>query len=174
MATVAVSSLVVSCGTPNHTDRTGSLAWRPCGQIECTTLSVPLDWSHPNTGLVTLRLARRPASGQRTAVLLTNPGGPGGSGVELVQQSADAFDSSVLAQFDIVSWDPRGVAASTAAACGAHLDYFYEVDRTDTDAATAAAINRSSSLDFIFITLRTLESLGAPPKDIDIAEMLIV
>jgi pimeloyl-ACP methyl ester carboxylesterase len=73
------------------------------------------------------------------AVLFTNPGGPGGSGVELVQQSAGAFDASVLDRFDIVSWDPRGVAASTPAACGTHLDYFYAVDRTDTDAATAAA-----------------------------------
>ncbi|HTD50858.1 MAG TPA: alpha/beta fold hydrolase, partial [Acidimicrobiia bacterium] len=139
VAAVAVSSMVVSCGTSNHADRTGSLVWHPCGQIECTTLSVPLDWSHPSGGLVSLRLARRPASGRRVAVLFTNPGGPGGSGVELVQQSAGAFDASVLDRFDIVSWDPRGVAASTPAACGTHLDYFYAVDRTDTDAATAAA-----------------------------------
>jgi len=136
---VAVSSLVVSCGTANHEDRTGSLIWHPCGGIECATLSVPLDWSHPNAGLVTLRLARHPSNGPRAAVLFTNPGGPGGSGVQLVQQAADAFDASVLARFDIVSWDPRGVAASTPASCGTHLDYFYEVDRNDTDPTTAAA-----------------------------------
>jgi pimeloyl-ACP methyl ester carboxylesterase len=72
-------------------------------------------------------------------VLLTNPGGPGGSGIELVQQARDIFDQSVLDQFDIVSWDPRGVGASTSVNCGDDLDSFYAVDRTRADAATARA-----------------------------------
>ena len=72
-------------------------------------------------------------------MLLTNPGGPGGSGIELVQQAGDIFDQSVLDQFDIVSWDPRGVGASTSVNCGDDLDSFYAVDRTRADAATARA-----------------------------------
>ncbi|MGO9873578.1 MAG: alpha/beta hydrolase [Acidimicrobiia bacterium] len=138
VATVVLSGLLVSCGTSNVADRTGALVWHGCGGIECTTLSVPLDWSHPNAARITLSLARRPASGRREGVLLTNPGGPGGSGVQLVQQATDAFDPSILDRFDIVSWDPRGVGASAPAECGSRLDYFYEVDRDDTDSATAA------------------------------------
>ncbi len=85
LAVVLVSGLLVSCGTSTFTDRTGSLVWHRCGGIECTTLSVPLDWSRPAAGRITLSLARRPADGHRTGVLLTNPGGPGGSGIQLVQ-----------------------------------------------------------------------------------------
>jgi pimeloyl-ACP methyl ester carboxylesterase len=140
LATMAVvCGLLVSCGSSNATERTGSLIWHGCGGIECTTLSVPLDWSHPGAGRITLSLARRPAGGHREGVLLTNPGGPGGSGIQLVQQASEAFDSSVLDRFDIVSWDPRGVGASAPAGCGTHLDYFYEVDRNGTDADTAKA-----------------------------------
>ena len=127
---VLVSGLLVSCGTSAFTDRTGSLVWRRCGGIECTTLSVPLDWSRPAAGRITLSLARRPADGHRIGrACSTNPGGPGGSGIELVQQAGDAFDRSILDRFDIVSWDPRGVGASAPAGCGPDLDYFYEVDR---------------------------------------------
>jgi pimeloyl-ACP methyl ester carboxylesterase len=171
-ATVVVSALVVSCGTSSVADRTGSLVWHQCGGIECTTLSVPLDWSHPNAGHLTLSLARRPANGPRVAVLLTNPGGPGGSGVQLVQQASDAFDASVLARFDIVSWDPRGVAASAPAECGTRLDYFYEVDRNASDAATAtanAAVSKRLVADCDRQSKRLLPYLSTPAtvRDMD-------
>jgi pimeloyl-ACP methyl ester carboxylesterase len=69
-------------------------------------------------------------------VLLTNPGGPGGSGVDLVRQADNLFGASVRDRFDIVSWDPRGVGASASVDCGDNLDYFYAVDRSNADAST--------------------------------------
>jgi len=69
-------------------------------------------------------------------VLLTNPGGPGGSGVDLVRHADDVFGASVRDRFDIVSWDPRGVGAGTSVDCGDKLDYFYAVDRSNADAST--------------------------------------
>ena len=134
-----MSGLLTSCATKPFSDRTGSLVWRRCGGVECTTLAVPLDWSHPGSGTIRLALARRPAGGHRIGVLLTNPGGPGASGTDLVHQAGDVFDGSVLDRFDIVSWDPRGVGGSAPAECGSKLDYFYEVDRSGTDTATANA-----------------------------------
>src|SRR5579862_604800 len=98
-----LSGVLASCATKPFSDRTGSLVWRRCGNIECTPLAVPLDWSNPSAGRLDLALARRPSGGHRIGVLLTNPGGPGGSGVQLVQQAGDVFDKSVLDRFDIVS-----------------------------------------------------------------------
>ena len=39
-----------------------------------------------------------------------NPGGPGGSGVELIQTSVDFISPILGPQFDIVSFDPRGMS----------------------------------------------------------------
>jgi pimeloyl-ACP methyl ester carboxylesterase len=39
-------------------------------------------------------------------------------------------------RFDIVSWDPRGVGAGTSVDCGDNLDYFYAVDRWNSDVST--------------------------------------
>jgi pimeloyl-ACP methyl ester carboxylesterase len=128
-----------ACSTSPRIERTGSILWRGCGDIECATLSVPLDRAHPNGRRIELSLARRPAAGKRRGVLFTNPGGPGGSGVELVQASDTVFDASVRDGFDIVSWDPRGVGASTHVNCKSDLDAFYAVDRSGADAATARA-----------------------------------
>jgi pimeloyl-ACP methyl ester carboxylesterase len=128
---------LASCATKPSIERTGVVLWRGCGAIECATLSVPLDRTHPNGRRITLALARRPADGRRLGVLLANPGGPGGSGIELLQHADEVFSKSVRDRFDIVSWDPRGVGASTAVDCGDDLDYFYSVNRTNAAASTA-------------------------------------
>ncbi|HEV7535634.1 MAG TPA: alpha/beta hydrolase [Acidimicrobiia bacterium] len=80
-------------------------------------MAVPLDWAHPGGAKIKLSLARRPADGHRLGVLLANPGGPGGSGIELVQQAGDFVNPSVRDRFDIVSWDPRGVERSAPVHC---------------------------------------------------------
>jgi len=130
---------LASCATKPTTERTGVVLWRGCGAIQCATLSVPLDRSHPAGRRITLALARRPADGRRLGVLLANPGGPGGSGIELLQHADEVFSKSVRDRFDIVSWDPRGVGASTAVDCGDDLDYFYSVNRSNASASTARA-----------------------------------
>jgi pimeloyl-ACP methyl ester carboxylesterase len=62
---------------------------------------------------------------RRIGSLFFNPGGPGGSGVgvlplylnEPTTPSPVMFPVSVRERFDIVSWDPRGVGASTSVRC---------------------------------------------------------
>lgn len=98
------------------------LQWRSCTGIRarCATLRVPLDWSAPSGPTVDLALAKLPATGgpgRRLGSVVTNPGGPGGSGVRFVTSSP--FDDEVAERFDQVSWDPRGVGRSTAVTCGA-------------------------------------------------------
>jgi pimeloyl-ACP methyl ester carboxylesterase len=120
-------------------EQTGSVMWQPCGNVECGQLSVPLDWKHPKGRHFTLALARLPASGKRIGVLFTNPGGPGVSGVDFLRDAGGAFPNEIRRQFDIVSWDPRGVGASAPVRCNDRLDAFYAVDREpDTKAEIAA------------------------------------
>ncbi|MEV6490925.1 alpha/beta hydrolase, partial [Actinoplanes sp. NPDC051633] len=69
---------------------------------------------------IELALTRLPATNpeRRIGSLFVNPGGPGNSGVEFVRATArDAYPADVLARFDIVGMDPRGVAASTPVRC---------------------------------------------------------
>ncbi|KAG5634520.1 hypothetical protein H0H81_001673 [Sphagnurus paluster] len=45
--------------------------------------------------------------------ILLNPGGPGGPGVDLVRSAGQLISQIVGPQFDILGFDPRGVARST-------------------------------------------------------------
>jgi pimeloyl-ACP methyl ester carboxylesterase len=107
------------------------LAWSGCGDgFECTTAAVPLDYNRPDDRTISLSLIRKPAGdpGRRIGSLFTNPGGPGGSGVDFVRNAAAAFDPEVQARFDIVGLDPRGVGTSTPLRCfpssGEQLAFF--------------------------------------------------
>ncbi len=74
-----------------------SVTWRKCGDLECASIDVPVDWSEPDGGTIALALARRPADdqGARVGSLLVNPGGPGGSGIDLVK-NVEGFASTKL------------------------------------------------------------------------------
>ena len=124
--------------------RTGSIEWTPCGEtIQCATLAVPLDRAHPAKGTINLALARRPASGERIGVLFTNPGGPGGSGVDFLRAADDEFPREIRDAFDLVSWDPRGVGQSAPVKCLPDLDAFYAIDR---DPSTPGGVNANVAM----------------------------
>ncbi|HVL98862.1 MAG TPA: alpha/beta hydrolase [Egibacteraceae bacterium] len=98
-----------------------TLVWTPCEEpFECSTLPVPRDYGQPDGPTVTLALIRlpAPAAARRIGSLVVNPGGPGGSGVDFVRQAGvETFPAELRARFDIVGFDPRGVAASEGIAC---------------------------------------------------------
>ncbi|MFI2909101.1 alpha/beta hydrolase [Streptomyces sp. PDY-4] len=89
----------------------------PGGDWQCATLRVPLDWSKPDGSTIGLALIRAKATGDdRLGSLLFNFGGPGGSGVSMMPSYA-ASVSKLRERYDLVSWDPRGVAASEGVRC---------------------------------------------------------
>ncbi|SFO14787.1 alpha/beta hydrolase fold [Actinomadura madurae] len=112
--------------------------WKGCGDdFQCTTVQVPLDYSKPSGAKVGISLIRLPAQDKsaRIGSLLTNPGGPGGSGIDFVRQAGRAFGDDLRRRFDIVGFDPRGVAASDPVRCndGPQLDAFFATDASPDD-----------------------------------------
>jgi pimeloyl-ACP methyl ester carboxylesterase len=100
-----------------------AISWKACDPpdsgLECARVAVPLDWDKPNGQQIELavirHLASRPA--ERIGSMFVNPGGPGASGVGLVQGLSDVLDTWGDGRFDVVSWDPRGTNDSTPVDC---------------------------------------------------------
>ncbi|MCH0564073.1 alpha/beta hydrolase [Streptomyces sp. MUM 2J] len=113
----------------------------PGGDWQCATLKVPLDWSKPGGETIGLALIREKArGGDRIGSLLFNFGGPGGSGVATMPAYASLV-SSLHERYDLVSWDPRGVAASHGVRCRSddRIQAAESIDATpDTPAEEAA------------------------------------
>ncbi|WP_132116774.1 alpha/beta hydrolase [Actinocrispum wychmicini] len=88
-------------------------------QFSCATYTVPLDYQHPRRETISLALMRRTANkaGQRIGSLFLNPGGPGGPGFDLPTVGGFIFQPAVLDRFDLIGFDPRGVARSTPLRC---------------------------------------------------------
>lgn len=102
-----------------------TISWGPCYRqsgfpFECGTLQVPLDYNGPSNATISIAVIRLPATdqGQRIGSLFLNPGGPGGSGFDFALFAAPyLYTDEVRAKFDIVGFDPRGIARSTALRC---------------------------------------------------------
>jgi pimeloyl-ACP methyl ester carboxylesterase len=96
------------------------LGWSGCApDRQCSTLVVPVDYTSPGGARIGIALRRRPASdpAHRIGSLILNPGGPGGSGIAALDQDLSLLPSSVLAHFDVIAFDPRGIGASEALRC---------------------------------------------------------
>lgn len=106
---------------------------------------MPIDYTKPRGATMNVAVIRKPASGISHGSLIVNPGGPGASGVDYVRGSASTF-SGVTSNFDLVSFDPRGVGQSKPIRCesGPQLDAFVAVDPMPDTPAEHAALVRSS------------------------------
>jgi pimeloyl-ACP methyl ester carboxylesterase len=124
------------------------LEWTDCGSgAKCASLTVPIDYDHPEGATTTINVLNKPARSSRARIgsLLVNPGGPGGSGIEYAKAADFIVGAPVRKAYDIVGFDPRGVASSHPIECvdPAQLDAWLAQDPTPDDAAEekqAAAI----------------------------------
>ena len=95
-----------------------ALRWRSCpGRSQCASLRLPEDYARPHGKRVRIALARLPARDRahRIGSLFVNFGGPGGTGVDTVEQVGPTLFSTLNGRFDIVGFDPRGVGRSRPA-----------------------------------------------------------
>ncbi|GAB2563134.1 alpha/beta hydrolase [Leucobacter ruminantium] len=92
-------------------------------EYECAMVEAPLDWNDPgNRETIELATVHISATGEKEPIgtLLSNPGGPGASGLDLAYglPTVQAF-APILEQYDMLGFDPRGIGRSTPAECEA-------------------------------------------------------
>jgi pimeloyl-ACP methyl ester carboxylesterase len=129
-----------------------TLAWSRCeGIFECALLTVPLDYTRPAGKTIELAVIRKQATDpqHRIGSLITNPGGPGGSGVDVIKHSYPSrpgapshFGPQLRAQFDVVGFDPRGVGRSAPIDCltDTELDRYTTLDPAPSTPAEVHAV----------------------------------
>ncbi|MGH9172007.1 MAG: alpha/beta hydrolase [Acidimicrobiales bacterium] len=131
------------------------LAWAACdGSFECASLVVPISYEHPSEGTIKVAVVELPSAGDpKTARdLVLNPGGPGVSGVNFLEQSWTAFPLALRQKFNLVSFDPRGVGSSEPVTCG-----------------TPASLRQWLAYDPVPTTPRQIDALTTEDKAFDAA-----
>ena len=117
--------------------------WTECGPgLDCATVEVPLEYTEPDGKQIPLAVTRHRATDpqQRIGSLFINPGGPGVPATEMVasidpDSATSPFSPDVVARFDVVGMDPRGVGESGGVRC-----------LTDEQRAEQAAEDRDPAL----------------------------
>jgi len=192
--------LLSSCATSNESATEDSIAknftslesyysqelvWTNCKddkKFQCAEIYVPIDYQNPGDASLTLALKKLPAkqSANKVGSLLINPGGPGGSGTDYVTYAEDAFGKRLMDSFDIIGFDPRGVAQSTPLDCltDQEVDEFIAFDGTpDNDeelkASLEISINLANSCESIANNLIAHVGTQEAARDMDIIRELV-
>ncbi|AOT59033.1 alpha/beta hydrolase [Streptomyces rubrolavendulae] len=91
---------------------------------DCAVMKAPLDYRKPEGRTIEVALIRRKATGpnaRRIGSLVLNFGGPGVSGVSGLPERLNQYEP-LLDRYDLVSFDPRGVGATSPVRCGKTAD----------------------------------------------------
>ncbi|KAJ6781236.1 hypothetical protein PWT90_05099 [Aphanocladium album] len=125
---LAVAAAVSATAAPNFDwasiTPSADLEYHDCyGSYKCARLSLPLDWlDETSNETIALAIIKSDAVGGIDAPtyagpVLSNPGGPGGSGVAALLESdalqREMVDTPGKKHFEYVSFDPRGIGFST-------------------------------------------------------------
>ncbi|MGA4840683.1 alpha/beta hydrolase [Streptomyces sp. G45] len=114
--------------TAHATAPTPAVRWGACpaeqkelvaAGAECATIPVPLDYADPGGRTIDLAVSRVKAKDRahRRGILLSNPGGPGGTGLATTLALRDTL-KGVADQYDLIGFDPRFLGGSTPITCG--------------------------------------------------------
>ncbi|CAE6503704.1 unnamed protein product [Rhizoctonia solani] len=95
---------------------TSTILWNECPDVpstQCAFFSVPMDYTNPDGNeTVSIFLRKYPATvpeDQRLGSLLTNPGGPGGSGSQFVAVAGRLMSDLTGGRYDVIGFDSRAV-----------------------------------------------------------------
>lgn len=129
------------------------LEWGPCSgrgpKVRCASVRVPLDYERPAGRTIDLALLKVPSTGSSPRALVVNPGGPGAGGRAYAEYLGSIIDADVLAAYDIVGFDPRGVGQSAPVECltGKQTTRWYRTDMTpDTPIEQQQYLDRAASI----------------------------
>ena len=131
--TGAGTALALPAGAaPATASPSASITWGKCSDpnlkqmhAQCGFLKVPLDYRHPNGAKISLAVSRikhTSSASQYQGIILTNPGGPGGSGLNLnaflipaLRDEGLTNGAAAANDYDWIGFDPRGVGSSRPA-----------------------------------------------------------
>ncbi|MDQ2750350.1 MAG: alpha/beta hydrolase [Actinomycetota bacterium] len=86
--------------------------------FDCARLQVPLNHDDESGKSIAIEVIRVHDSHNTSGEsLMVNPGGPGGSGVELAVGLAIQVSDTLLSHYDLLGFDPRGVGLSSPVSC---------------------------------------------------------
>ena len=125
------------------------MTWTSCeGELQCASFEAPLNYAEPAGPAVMIKLLKSAAKDptKRIGALVANPGGPGGSGYEFAQYAGGTISPSVMAAYDVIGFDPRGVARSTPIRCldGPQTDQFLSTVGAPANAAQQQQVEQVS------------------------------
>lgn len=142
---------------------------------ECGEFAVPATYSETigkDLPDLSIKVIRSPALDQenKLGTLFFNPGGPGESGINVVQYLA--IPDQIRHRYDLVGFDPRGVGKSSPIRCNDtdSIDYYFETvsspeDKSEGDANQAwqkSAVESCAKLNpdwWVMTTLNTVQDM---------------
>ena len=131
-----------------------TIDWKDCSDgtasFQCGTVTVPLDYDHPDGRTITIALKKLPASDGNAehGSLFTNFGGPGVSGVEVVEGESSSFAKELRGAYDIIGFDPRGLGQSTPITCWTNDEINQSL--TDTKNGKSNTLSEIMATDILF------------------------
>ncbi len=126
--------LAAACGTADPVSAQPDLTrfyeqkpqWKPCDDegldkagAQCADITVPLNYTQPQGDTTTVAISRLAADpARRRGVMLSNPGGPGGPGLNFTLDFGKSLPEDVRVRYDMIGMDPRGIGRSAPTKCG--------------------------------------------------------
>jgi pimeloyl-ACP methyl ester carboxylesterase len=142
---------------------------------QCGEFAVPATYSDiigKDLPDLTIKMLRTPALDQenKLGTLFFNPGGPGESGINVVQTLV--IPDEIRARYDLVGFDPRGVGKSSPIKCSDtdSIDYYFKTVSSPEDKAEGdanldwdkAAVENCAKLNpdwWVMTTLNTVQDM---------------
>lgn len=134
LGSLVISDITKTIALPHPDSSTfhPTIKWANCStndppRLQCGQMTVPIDYGKPQGGSMTLHMARLKSTSKGNAPLgslLINLGGPGAPTAALVKDIAQGeklFSDELIANYDIIGLDPRGVGESYPIKCDPNM-----------------------------------------------------
>jgi pimeloyl-ACP methyl ester carboxylesterase len=120
-----------------------------------------MDYSNPDGPKISIALKRLKATEptKKLGSILLNPGGPGGSGIALLEKKPETIAASARQFYDVVGFDVRGLGASTQLPCASAQGELARSSKQFVLAIREACDNRAAVLRPHITTVNTARDM---------------